>query len=936
MTADTALLEAERALLAKVQSGERLELSPRDPRDSRTIRAEVLRGFFHDPPGGGANGGANGAWDEVPVWISNAYIEGELDLSDLRRAGWGSLRALYLQDCEIPARLKFRNARFRRLSLRGCAIHHLDARDCRFEALLDLRGLHSAGAVLGALGQPLCHVELTNCRIDGDLWAEGASFCGPAQTPASGASVQRSASTPYALDLRGAEVLGSVRLESRVRADGGVTLDEARIAGGVWMRGARLTAAHGAAFRAQNARIESALVGRCWEFASGGGRPHREPLCAKGEVQLTGAHIGGGLDLRGAIVARGPGPEDGHSDGHPHGRLVGSGARIGGSAQLGVWSDDGLIAAFQNGVRLDGAEIDGDLDLTGAQLGKDAHGCSLSLQGAVIKQSLRMGCWASRDRTWRRFRAAGATRLGIARIAGDLVLAGGAFDEIDASDLTLGGDLKGGPPDHDDGLTLEAAEVGTFAEAAPALEVRGPFRLAGAAIEKRLCLSAARLDHVVAHDLAVAGRIDLRGAHLVSRLDFRRVRARGRLSLAGVKLITRPGRSGAPESPKLQFAELILDGVLEARGLERLFQAPGRGPAPLKELPGALRSARTASASDPEARARLVFLSALEKPARDGGAIPSVDLTGAQVDILDDDIGLGWGEVALILDGFRYRGTHRRSDLRPQARQAVKHRLNWLEQRFEGVGPSVSTCRSQGYVQLADVYRAEGRRAEAMLIIRRKIEVEHKLAAQRLERSGLRILLPLFGIYDVGFRYGFGYGVDAGRSLRTLAICILIGVSGAMYANRHGLLTVDAAPGVSRVGGQTARCGADVAPPLYAFDLFLPQGNLRQQVRQQGRCAIRPFEAADARRLERGRAEIEGLWRRLPKPEVAALPKSAGRYAGTYAGAMLQVARIWLAMRLGDPRVWLWAKTIYSFLGGLVVCLTLLTVAGILRRNAEQ
>src|SRR5262249_12437719 len=154
-----------------------------------------------------------------------------------------------LQDCEIPARLKLRNTHFRRLSMRGCAIRHLDARDCRFEALLDLRGLHSAGAT-GAPGQPLCHVELAHSRIDGDLWAEGASFCGPAQTAV------RSQSTPYALDLRGAEVFGSVRLESGVRAYGGVALDEARIAGDVWMRGARLTAAQGAAFRARNAFIE--------------------------------------------------------------------------------------------------------------------------------------------------------------------------------------------------------------------------------------------------------------------------------------------------------------------------------------------------------------------------------------------------------------------------------------------------------------------------------------------------------------------------------------------------------------------------------------------------------------------------------------------------------------------------------------------------------
>jgi hypothetical protein len=310
--------------------------------------------------------------------------------------------------------------------------------------------------------------------------------------------------------------------------------------------------------------------------------------------------------------------------------------------------------------------------------------------------------------------------------------------------------------------------------------------------------------------------------------------------------------------------------------------------------------------------------------------IPSVDLTGAQVGVLDDDIGLGWGEVALTLDGFRYRGTHRRSDLRPQAKEAVRRRLNWLENPFEGVGPSVSTCRSLAYVQLAHVYRAEGRQAEAMLVIRRKIEIENRLRAQRLKRSGLRVLLPLFRIYDAGFRYGFGYGVDAGRSLRTLAICLLIGVSGAVYANRHGLLTAGAAPGVS------LRCGADAAPPLYALDLVMPATDLRQT----GRCGIRPFAASDARRLERGRAEIENLWRRQPEPAADATPNSAGKSVGTYAeayfGVMLRSAGIWLGTSLGDPRVWLWAKTIYSLVCWMVVSVTLLTLSGIPRRSAER
>jgi hypothetical protein len=236
-----------------------------------------------------------------------------------------------------------------------------------------------------------------------------------------------------------------------------------------------------------------------------------------------------------------------------------------------------------------------------------------------------------------------------------------------------------------------------------------------------------------------------------------------------------------------------------------------------------------------------------------------------------------------------------------------------------------SACRPQGYVQLAEVYRSEGRHAEAMLVLRRKIEIENKLTAQRLERSGLRMLLPFFGVYDLGFRYGFGYGVDPGRALRTLAICILIGGSGAIWANRHGLLTADAALGAS------GRCGADLAPPLYAIDLVLPPvGD------QKGRCGLRPFAAADARRLERGRAEIENLWRPPPGPQGAARPKSAGTSVGTVAGTMLQAGRVWLAMRIGDPRVWLWAKTIYSLLGGAVLCLTLLTLSGVLRRRAER
>lgn len=945
MIAQGPLLPAEQALLDRLTAGERLELDPRAPVSDRTVRGCFITALYVDAPPGGRPLNPNG----FPVVMSNALISGDLDLRDLRGPAGSALPALHLENCRLPGLLKLNGTYLRRLSLRDSALHHLQAQDTHFEGLVDLRGVHSAGDMPGAGGEPRCHVALSNTRIDGDLWAAQAQFCAPPPEEAEARQLGRPVT--YALDLRGAEIFGSVRLDPKVRAVGGVTLADARISGDVWLRGAELIAAEGAAFRAQNTRIEGALVGRYWEEPEAP-TPH-QALRAHGMVWMPGAQIGGEVDMRGIMVRRRPGSRDG--------RFVAVGMKVGGSLRMRASDQGGARSCFDDGVHLTNAEINGELTLAGARLGADNDGVSLSLEGATIRKSLHLGCRHTAGGAWERFEADGSTSLRVLDIADDLILAGGVFrGEIDASNLTVGGDLNAGPADPKDRLPHGDAELDLVA---PRLQAPGRFRLQGAMIGKQLCLVGARLDRLDAQDVVVAGRIDLKGAEVRHRLDLQRARARGRLSLEGLTLISVVDDEGSATTPEVLLNDCVVEGVLRVHKVRRMFALGDGDLQPLAAARKVLRGGKRGSKALPR---------------------PVMQLTGTQVDLLDDLIGRGWGDVKLFLDDFRYRATYRvrepTSSLTPGL-NAVRHRLVWLDQQFDNGLINTNTFRSQPYVQLAEVYRGEGRFDEASQIIIRKLDLEKMLERRARWRTRLKFDLwprsrpnqglcptilrwatsPLAGLWwcaalawsvvwvlattlvDQAFKSFFGYGLDPRRSMVTLAGFLALGIAGTLYANSHDLLVVDAAPSLSQVHLGTPRfdprlayesarpptllnvhCGEEVAAPLYAFDLFVPVVDLHQK----GRCMVRPFDETDQARWD---AAIRDSRPTLTAFKGAALTDLARRGRAAWA-----IAQRFSPLVMTDPRVWLWLKTIYAFLGWLVVSLTLLTISGILKRNAEK
>lgn len=908
-----ALYPAERALREKARLGERLELDPEDPPQARTVRGAFLRELFVPAPGDEAADDARA----FAVFVRHALVEGGLDLSNLRGPNGQALRALFLHDCVIPGRMNLTNAHLRQLSLVGSAIHQLDGQDAHFEGRLDLRGVRSAGGVLGFADEPLCHVQLANAYVFGDVTAEGARLCVRAEAITQGTA----GPTPYALDLRGAHVAGAVWLEADFDALGGVTFADARISGDIWMRGARLRAGHGAfAFRGQKAHIDGVIVGHVWDES--------RPLEAIGSISLRGAQIGGRVDLRGARIANGR---------RWGGQLIGSGARIGGSLQLGVWSDR-FRSRFESGVWLDNVEINGDLDAPGALLGDDARHredgsapVSLSLVGATIRKSLHLGCW-SVGGALHRFEASGRTHLEVAEITNNLGMAGSIFRGIDASNLRIGGDLKGGPLHHEGGVTSEDLHYSEVLSAEPRLEVVGDLVLVGATVGKRLCLSGARLERLRAHDLEVLGRLDLKGAE-VNEMDLRRARSRGMFDLSGATLVRLPTPEGGYRPPRLRLMYMIVEGVLYAHDVEVGTRVPGRdapvietyAPRPLRLAPR-LGRGRRAHGTEP----------------------PVVDLTGAQADMLDDQTGLGWGDVWLVLEGFRYKTTRRKgretaADRRLSPDRPVEARLDWLRRQFRGEPHTQETYRPQPYAQLAEVYRLEGRDDEARAVIIEKLRLENQLGLRRLKTPWGWLVWPVLALPDFLFRHLFGYGLRPIRSLGACAVFLLAGIVGAYAAQARGLLVVDAQPVVSAVSyagsgraelgyreaeQPTVRyvsCGSEVEPALYAIDVFIPVVDLRQKAR----CEIRPADEQERRLLaERASTVRRGL--------AALWPAGGAGRPAAGAPKLTEVLRAAADLVLRNPRTWLLVKAAYACLGWIVVSLTLLTISGVLRRNAEK
>jgi hypothetical protein len=266
----------------------------------------------------------------------------------------------------------------------------------------DPRGIRLLGArIVGRLDldnlTTAVPLDLGSCHLTAGLTAQGATL---AILGLSGATFGFEARP--ALDADGATITGDVFLNG-ITADGSgesgaVRLLGAQIGGQLSMRGATVANGAGPALAADRATITGGvfLDGRFTADGSGEGAA----------VRLLGAQIGGQLSMRGATVANGAGPA-----------LAADGATIAEDVLLNDFTANGN--GERGALRLPGAQIGGQLSMTGATVDNDA-GPALAADRATTSGSvfLNDGFTATGSGKY------GAVRLLGAQIGGQLSMRG--------------------------------------------------------------------------------------------------------------------------------------------------------------------------------------------------------------------------------------------------------------------------------------------------------------------------------------------------------------------------------------------------------------------------------------------------------------------------------------------------------------------------------
>ena len=229
---------------------------------------------------------------------------------------------------------------------------------------------------------------------------------------------------------------------------------------------------------------------------------------------------------------------------------------------------------------------------------------------------------------------------------------------------------------------------------------------------------------------------------------------------------------------------------------------------------------------------------------------------------------------------------------------AWRARRQWLSSQYLRYRPNRLEYNPEPYAQVAAAYRAQGRLDDARRLTSLRLRTERRVGA-----LVWRPFLWLYGVF-------FDHGLSPKRAIATTIGLVLLGWAATEYANEHDLLVIETTasatvaverpagptggsvlvPGALIAPSATARpalpCGDAISPFLYAMDVFIPLLDLRQEFR----CHV-------------GRAE----------------------YRETEAEELLR-----------SPKTWLVLKAAYSLLGWIVISLTILTVSGVLRRQAES
>ncbi|MGY1583888.1 hypothetical protein [Streptomyces sp. MN13] len=701
-------------LIKAAQAGTVLDLTrkwmpARSRQRLRKVPARQIRDLLLERAGGPLH--ARG------IRLVGARITGQLDLIDVRSAV-----PLALEGCRFDDPVVVQRAQLSSLSLSGSVLPALHAEQLRLSFSLVLAHVTVTGH--GEAGA----VRLLDAHVAGHLDVAGAeltNYGGPALV----ADRLKVGSIASLADLRatGHGEAGAVRLLG------------AHIAGHLDLTGAELTNRSGPALVA-----EGVQVGSIASLADLRATGHGEA----GAVRLLGAHITSSLDLRGATLTNATGPA-----------LRADGLKVGSIASLADLRATGHGEA--GAVRLLGAHIAGQLDLTGAEL-TNRGGPALAADRLKVSSSAVLAGLKATGHG-----EGGAVRLLDVHIAGQLDLIG--------AELTN----HGGPA-----LAADSLQVDTYASLA---EVKATGHGAGGAV--RLM------------DAHFTGGFDLIGATLtnqggptptndtgpalladrlqvVGRASLADLRATGHGKASGVRLL------GAHITGQLDLtgAELTNHGgpALYAEGLQSDsdtllvdLRATGHGEGGVVRLLGAHITGALMVSGQVAAQGEDRVILDL-RDARVGGAL-SLWSESAWQPVLDE----GKPRPRLLLEGFTYRA------------QPVEPRfetwLRVLRECMPGHPP-------QPYRQLADVLRAAGDEERAKMVLIAQQNAFGKTCNQeQFLRRGSRVW---HWISRVTVRYGY----RSGRALWFLLVVMAVSCGLMLFADTHGWVVHPKARGGGRCG----------------------------------------------------------------------------------------------------------------------------------------
>jgi hypothetical protein len=572
-------------------------------------------------------------------------------------------------------------------------------------------------------------VDLTDSCVDGTLRLAGAVLRNPGRTALLGARLRISGS------------ISGVAL----RADGEVRLRGANIGGSVHLTGAHLTHVEGHSLEASGLVVAGSLY-----CDRGAGR-----FDAAGRVVLTGARIGGDAVFTGASLHDSR-REDGQVLVIPHGSvddafvLDAQRLRVDGDLRL----DNGFVASGPVGLR--SARIGGHLLLSGARIGRPDVVAALSAAFQAGKP---------------------VERVPLALVADGAEIVG----DVEARGFR-------------DGIIERDGDPRT------SFRAFGQVRLVDAQVHGSASLSMSRLhapniDALFADRLRVGGTLFLRRVWISGSVRLQNAHIGSSLDCSGARLIKPRLRGNGTVKPSLD-ARIATVGkdLLCGRG----FLAVGGVRVRLVEV-GKLASfsgARLGGRTRPGQPATEVALSAYGLSAQEldvafpPGRPPRgrVVLTRARAVSVIDGFGLWATSGGVDIEDFGYQAITSRPDV------DVRTRLNWIRVVQPNFAPGP-------YEQLAAMYRNGGDEERARLV---------QIERQRRRYAEQHFIGRIWGRMQ---EWTVGYGYRPWLAIVWLAVFWLFGT---LWFFGHRLLPLD--PGQQPVWN----------PPLLATDLVLPIVDLGQ------------------------------------------------------------------------------------------------------------